>query len=81
MDTKLTLKLDSKTIDKVKVYAKKNHQTLSDLVETYFENLTEVHEASAVYTPIVKQLMGKAKLPKHFDLKKDYADHLAKKYK
>jgi len=70
MDTKLTLKLDSKTIGKVKVYAKKNHQTLSDLVETYFENLTsEARETPAAYTPVVKQLLGKVKLPKNFDFK------------
>ncbi len=81
MDTKLTLKLDSKTIDKVKIYAKKNHQTLSDLVETYFENLTEVREEPAAYTPIVKQLMGKVKLPKNFDFKKEYTNYLSKKYK
>ncbi len=82
MDTKLTLKLDSKTIGKVKVYAKKNNRTLSDLVETYFENLTsEAHETPAAYTPVVKQLLGKVKLPKHFDFKKDYGDYLSKKYK
>jgi hypothetical protein len=82
MDTKLTLKLDSKTIGKVKVYAKKNHQTLSDLVETYFENLTsEVRESPASYGPVVRQLMGKVKLPKNFDFKKEYTDYFNKKYK
>lgn len=82
MDTKLTLKLDSKTIQKVKVYAQKNHQTVSNLVESYFENLThEAHESPASYTPVVKQLMGKARIPRTFDLKKAYAGHLSKKYK
>ena len=82
MDTKLTLKLDSKTIGKVKVYAKKNHQTLSSLVETYFENLTrEASEAPASYSPVVKQLLGKVKLPKNFDFKKEYTNYLSKKYK
>jgi hypothetical protein len=82
MDTKLTLKLDSKTIDKMKVYAKKNHQTLSALVESYFENITtEAHETPAEYSPVVKQLMGKVNLPKDYDFKKEQADHLRKKYK
>ncbi len=82
MDTKLTLKLDDRTIQKAKNFARKNHQTLSDLVESYFENLThEVHETPAEYTPVVKQLIGQVKLPKQFDPKKEYAGYLDKKYK
>ncbi|HTC20166.1 MAG TPA: DUF6364 family protein [bacterium] len=82
MDTKLTLKLDAETIQKVKIYAKKNHQSLSGLVESYFENLThEVREKAAPYSPIVRQLKGKVKLDKAFDTKEDYAGYLGKKYK
>jgi hypothetical protein len=82
MDTKLTLKLDSQTIQKVKVYAKKNHQSLSGLVENFFENLTQgVREEAAPYSPIVRQLKGRVKLGKNPDPKAGYAAHLRKKYK
>jgi hypothetical protein len=82
MDTKLTLKLDSETIQKVKLYAKKNHQSLSGLVESYFENLThEVREEGVPYTPIVRQLKGRVKLDKALHRKEAYAEHLRKKYK
>ena len=82
MDTKLTLKLDSGTIQKVKLYAKKSRQSLSGLVEHYFENLTQgVKEEAAPYGPLVKQLRGRVKLKKNFDLKSSYGDSLRKKYR
>ena len=82
MDTKLTLKLDSDTIQKVKLYAKKNHQSLSGLVENFFENLTQgVQEEAAPYGPLVRQLKGRVKLKRDFDFKNSYADSLSKKYK
>ncbi len=32
-------------------------------------------------TPMVKQLLGKVKLPKRFNFKKEYSGYLSKKYK
>ena len=41
MDTKLTLKLDKKVIEKAKAYAASNKSSLSRIVEAYLQSLTE----------------------------------------
>ena len=39
MPTKLTLSINEQTINKAKEWAKRNHTSLSGLVENYFESL------------------------------------------
>ena len=41
MNTKLTLKLNKRSIDRAKKYARKNKQSLSALVENYFNLIVE----------------------------------------
>ena len=40
MDTKLTLKLNKRAIERAKKYAKKNKQSLSGIVENYFNMIS-----------------------------------------
>lgn len=76
METKLTLKLSKKAIEKGKRYAKKRNTSLSRMVENYLERIAMVEEEEI--SPLVKSLSGIAS-EKHDD--KTYEDFLTKKYK
>lgn len=82
MDTKLTLKLDKDVINRMKIYAKKKHKSLSKIVENYFIYLSET-EYTAVnnYSPLVRELSGIIDLKEQVDTKDEYVDYLAEKYK
>jgi hypothetical protein len=80
MDTKLTLKLDSFIIEKAKIYARKKNTSLSHLIETYLNFLTNPKGNDEEVTPLVKSLSGIIDLPKNFDYKKSHKSHLSKKY-
>ena len=83
MDTKLTLKFDKNTISKMKLYAKEHDTSLSRLVENFFETMAvyKGEKPQAKTSNRVREITGVVKLKKDFDPKKEYADHLAKKYK
>jgi hypothetical protein len=80
MDTKLTLKLDQRIIERAKTYAKKKDTSLSKLIENYLDFIIEPRVESSDVTPLVKSLSGIIDLNKNIDTKKDYKRHLAKKY-
>ena len=80
MDTKLTLKLEKMVIDRAKDYAKKQHTSLSRLIENYLLSLTIEPENEKI-TPLVKSLSGILDLPNDTDDKEGYGDYLTKKYK
>jgi hypothetical protein len=83
MDTKLTLSMDEMVIKKAKVFDKKNHTSLSQLLENYLLNVigklqnTDTDDIS----PLVKSLSGVMKLPVDFDYKKNRTKYLEEKYK
>jgi hypothetical protein len=79
MDTKLTVKLDDSIIDRAKLYAKKKNTSLSKLIEAYLGLLVDPSNENEI-TPLVKSLSGAISLPKGFDYKKSYKDHVTKKY-
>jgi hypothetical protein len=77
METKLTLKLKKKTIERGKVFAKKRNTSLSRLIENYLNKVTNESEEIEI-TPLVKSLSGVI----HKKLKKgDYASYLQNKYR
>ena len=80
MDTKLTLKLDKKTIEKAKLYARKNNLSLSQIVEMYFKYIVNEKDFEN-YTPLIKELSGIIEMGNSADYKDDYTDYLIKKYK
>jgi hypothetical protein len=80
MDTKLTLKLDESVIERAKTYARKKNTSLSHLIETYLNFLTNPTQEEEEITPLVKSLSGVIELPKDIDLKKSYKSHILKKY-
>ncbi len=82
MDTKLTLKLDQQVIEKAKIYAKSRKTSVSKLIQNYLQHITEKSpKQEDDISPIVKSLSGIIKLPKNHDAKKEYGEHLTKKYK
>lgn len=78
METKLTLKLNSKTIQNGKIFAKKRNTSLSSLIENFLDKITQENDETEI-TPLVKSLSGVIKNPKSDKL--DYAKFLTKKYK
>lgn len=82
MDAKLTLLLDKATIEKAKKYAEANHTSLSRLIENYLALLVgrPKDQKEIEISPFVRGLASKVELPKNFDAKKEYREHLDKKY-
>ena len=79
MNTKLTLKLDEDIIVKAKLYARKKNTSLSQLVESYLNLLTQEQNALEI-TPLVRSLSGVASLSSAADPKAEYKKRILKKY-
>jgi len=81
MDKKLTLMLDKRVINQAKAYAKRQHKSLSGMVENYFKNLTgSGSQGVQEMTPLVEELSGILKVKAGFDRKADYLRHLEDKH-
>ncbi len=82
MDTKLTLKLNQKIIEKAKEYASNKKMSLSRLIEAYLQSLTTENDTSEFeISPFVKSIATGTEIPTDLDYKKDYSDYLMEKYK
>jgi hypothetical protein len=81
MDTKLTLKLDKEIINRAKDYAESKKISLSKLIESYLQLLTNESSSKDKISPLVESLSGVIELPKKYDDKDDYANYLTEKYK
>ncbi|KAF0151377.1 MAG: hypothetical protein FD143_2045 [Ignavibacteria bacterium] len=81
MNTKLTLKLNKKTIDRAKKYAQRNKQSLSVMVEKYFNLISDKESITEIeISPNVLELSGVIKLPEHINMKEVYRNHIEAKY-
>lgn len=81
MNTKLTLKLSKRTIENAKRFARKNNQSLSSLVEHYFNLISEQENSPEIeISPNVKEISGIIRLDKDFNLRNEYGKHLMEKY-
>ena len=86
MDTKLTLSLDKRVINKAKIYAKKQGRSLSDLVENYLKLVTtnekiDEEEFMSGISPDIRELVGIAKnVPRDKDYKELIEEYLVDKY-
>ena len=61
MDTKLTLRLDKETIERVKIYASKQKKSLSALTEELYKSFLMRNKddcQSEIRTPIAKKYKG-----------------------
>ena len=82
METKLTLRLNDRVIERAKKYAKERRISLSKMIESYLDSLTREKrpEKETDITPLIESLSGVIDLPADFDYKKEYRDYLIKKY-
>jgi len=80
MDSKLTLKLNDKVIERAKNYASSRKMSLSRLIENYLNSLTQVKEDEFEISPFVKSISNGKSIPVNFDYKKEHIDHLDKKH-
>ena len=81
MNVKLTLKMDKDSIDRAKYYAQKTNQSLSSLVQNYFNLISEKNEIKKTeLSPIVKELSGIIELNNNFNHKDEYHNHIMEKY-
>jgi hypothetical protein len=81
MDSKLTVRLDSDVIDRAKTYARNHNVSISRMIESYLDSVTQLKSKDIDITPLVKSLSGVVKLDTDYDFKKDYSDYLSDKYK
>ena len=86
MDTKLTLKLDKMVIKRAKEYASSNNRSLSRIIESYLQSLTNKEDSKNSKTeiqisPFVKSMSSGVQIPADLDYKKDYSNYLTEKYK
>lgn len=82
MDTKLTLKLNQKVIEKAKLYASKKRMSLSRIIESYLQSLVSEKETDEFeISSFVKSISTGVKIPLDVDNKEEYTKHLMKKYK
>lgn len=85
MDTKLTLKLDKDVIEKAKEYASSQKRSLSRIIETYLQSLSNqensANDEEIQISPFVKSMSSGVNIPADLDYKKEYAKYLTEKYK
>jgi len=84
MNTKLTLSLEKEVIEQAKIYAKGTGRSLSEMVESYFKNLTSKEEKNNSEDNDIeeqlKKITGIVTLPPDFDEKKAIQEYLEEKY-
>lgn len=81
MNTKLTLKLNKRVIERAKKYAQKNNKSLSVMVENYFKTISDKESKNDIeISPNVLELSGIIKIPENLNLKDIYGKHLEEKY-
>jgi leucyl-tRNA synthetase len=81
MNTKLTIKLNERVIEKAKDYAKQNGTSLSKLVEHYFDSIANESMVEEEITPLVKSLTGIVPHISEKEEKEAYTKYLIEKYK
>ena len=82
MDTKLTLKLNQRVIEKAKAYASNKKMSLSRIVEAYLQSITSEKDISKFeISPFVKSISTGTEIPANLDYKKEYSDYLVNKHK
>jgi formiminotetrahydrofolate cyclodeaminase len=79
MNSKLTLTVEKKVIEKAKLYAKKTGRSLSELIENYLENITQDYSDEEI-SPKLQKLIGSVQLPPDFDEEKELRSVLEQKH-
>ncbi len=81
MNSKLTLKLNKRAIEKAKKYARKNKQSLSGIVENYFNMISNKETTDEIeISPNILELSGIINLAGGINIKEAYGKHIEEKY-
>lgn len=78
MQTKLTLSIDKRIIERAKIFAKQSNRSLSDIIETYLERITDQNIDDV--DSELGQIVGVIDLPEDFKEKQEIRDILIEKY-
>lgn len=78
MQAKLTLSINKQVIEKAKAFAQQSNRSLSDIIETYLERITDDQLDDVDHE--LSQLIGVIELPEDFDEKKEIRNILANKH-
>ncbi|HBG07427.1 MAG TPA: hypothetical protein DDY22_18195 [Geobacter sp.] len=81
MQVKLTLSLEKDVIEHAKEFSRRQHKSLSKLVENYLRQITANASDKEAITPLVSDLSGVIKPDAAEKRKADYTDYLAEKYR
>ena len=79
MQTKLTLRIDDRLIEKSKRWAKAHDQSLSELVARFFASLVDEESGVTADTPMLRRCRGI--LPSDALDDADYVGYLERKYR
>ena len=80
MKTRLNLTIDEDLLKKVKAYADRNNESISNLVEEYFETIVKKRKQKSLLDLLEELPKPKEIYPKDFDFKEEYYKERAKKY-
>lgn len=80
MTAKLTLTVKESTIKKAQLYAKHTGRSLSQLIESYLETLTEEYRNNDELSPKLKRIAGAIKLSDSFDEKQILSKYFENKH-
>jgi Family of unknown function (DUF6364) len=80
MTTKLTLSLNNDVIIKTKLYASQTGRSLSELVENYFQLLSEEITDDLQLDSKLKKIAGSIRVPFDFDEKKELENYYSHKF-
>lgn len=78
MQTKLTLSIDKKTIEKAKRFARETQRSLSEIVESYLENMTNPPDETSDRE--LDEIVGVIELPEGFNEKEAIREVLREKH-
>jgi len=81
MNAKLILKMDKDSIERAKNYAQKTNQSLSALVQKFFNFISAKYNIDEnELSPIVQELSGIIELDNNLNHKEEYQKHIMEKY-
>lgn len=80
MKTRLNLTIEKDLLEKVKLYADRRNESVSQLVEVYFETIVKKPRKKSVIDLIEELPKPKDKYPPDFDFVKEYYKASAKKH-
>jgi hypothetical protein len=81
MQTKLTLSIESDVIEQAKEYARRQHRSLSNMVETYLKLVVRKESPTKEIPPIVASLTGVLPMDVKGKGRKEITEYLEEKYK